>query len=84
MSETREELALHLLIDPDALDAEEVESARDFCAEQLDSLRDRAGLEGDGLVVLRYEGDDVTVAGRLVTDHVWGGMERFFLVDPDA
>jgi hypothetical protein len=28
-------------------------------------IRDAAGLEGDGLVVLRYEGDGVTVAGRL-------------------
>jgi hypothetical protein len=28
-------------------------------------LKAAAGLEGDGLVVLRYEGDAVTVAGRL-------------------
>jgi hypothetical protein len=30
--------------------------------------RRAAGLEGDGLVVLRYEGDAVTVAGRLEFD----------------
>jgi hypothetical protein len=81
MSETREEV-----------DAVKVIYAAEFCesltARQVQSLLDtlalKAGLESDGLVVLRYEGDAVTVAGRLVTDHVWGGMERFFLVAPDA
>jgi hypothetical protein len=72
MSETREEGEYEFELD--------VEVA----LSGLEAVRRFAGLEGDGLVVLRYEGDAVTVAGRLVTDHVWGGMERFFLVDPDA
>jgi S-adenosylmethionine:diacylglycerol 3-amino-3-carboxypropyl transferase len=64
MSETREEV-----------DAVKVIYAAEFCesltARQVQSLLDtlalKAGLESDGLVVLRYEGDAVTVAGRLDT-----------------
>jgi S-adenosylmethionine:diacylglycerol 3-amino-3-carboxypropyl transferase len=62
MSERREEV-----------DAVKVIYAAEFCesltARQVQSLLDtlalKAGLESDGLVVLRYEGDAVTVAGRL-------------------
>jgi hypothetical protein len=60
MSETREEV--------DAVEAignHEACCCTGCAGTLLDLLRSTAGLEVDGLVVLRYEGDAVTVAGRL-------------------
>jgi hypothetical protein len=79
MSERREEV-----------DAVKVIYAAEFCesltARQVQSLLDtlalKAGLESDGLVVLRYEGGAVTVAGRL---EEWAGYSGpIYKLEPPA